>query len=170
MTMVSRSCRGSVLRLASDDANRVAELLVFVIGFGMALLTGAQVFSRYLLNHSLFWSEEVGRMALVWITFIGGSAAYKRHYHAGVDFLVARLPYAGRRACRAMALCLGLLFFSVMVVYGVIFARFVVGQQTPALGIPVALPYLAIPAGGALFFLHGLSELVELILADRGEP
>lgn len=150
------------LRLWSDWAGWATEIVICFIGSGMALLIGVQVFSRYILNHSLFWSEEVGRICLVWITFLGGSAAYRRHAHLGIDFFVNRLPVFWRRASEILVLGVSLLFFAVLVSYGSAFVWFVSAQKTPALGLPTALPYLVIPVSGGLFLLHGLRHLVDL--------
>ena len=64
-----------ILEQCSDALNRGAERLLTVISLTMALVILLQVFCRYALNHSLFWSEELGRMLLVWLTFIGASVA-----------------------------------------------------------------------------------------------
>lgn len=152
--------------LWSDWAGRATEVLLCIIGSGMALLIGVQVFSRYVLNHSLFWSEEIGRICLVWITFLGGSAAYRRHAHLGIDFFVNRLPLRLRRASEALVLTASLIFFLVLVCYGSAFVWFVSAQKTAALGLPTAVPYLVIPVGGALFFLHGLRDIMELLASD----
>ncbi|MGA7875101.1 MAG: TRAP transporter small permease [Desulfoferrobacter sp.] len=151
------------IHLWSNWANHITEIFLFVIGLGMALIIGTQVFSRYVLNHSLFWSEEVGRICLVWISFLGASAAYKRRAHIGVDFLVARLPHNLRYAVAILVLVLSLVFFGVLIVYGTIFAAFISGQKTAALGLPLTLTYTAIPLSGALFSLHALSHLCKLI-------
>lgn len=156
------------LHTLSGWANTSTEVSLFVIGFGMAVVTGVQVFSRYALNHSLFWSEEVGRICLVWISFLGASAAYKRRAHIGVDFLVARLPRTMRQTLAVAVILFSLIFFIVLIVYGVIFALFVSGQKTAALGLPLSLPYSVIPLSGVLFALHALSHLCEFIGSGEG--
>jgi len=156
------------LDLWSGRANRITEVLLFVIGFGMAMLTGVQVFSRYVLNHSLFWSEEVGRICLVWISFLGASAAYRRRAHIGVDFLVVRLPHYTQHLVAILVLLLSLVFFVVLIAYGTLFAFFVVGQKTAALGLPLIFPYLVVPLSGGLFCLHALSHLCRLFQQPGG--
>ena len=143
--------------------NRITEISLFIIGLSMTLVIGTQVFSRYVLNHSLFWSEEVGRICLVWISFLGASAAYKRRAHIGIDFLVARLPHNLRYAAAIFVLILSLVFFGVLIIYGTIFAAFISGQKTAALGLPLTLTYAAIPLSGILFSLHALSHLCTLV-------
>lgn len=48
------------------------------------------VFTRYLLNTGIYWTEEVATGLFVWSVFIGSAAAYKKHMHVGVDMLVKR--------------------------------------------------------------------------------
>jgi TRAP-type transport system small permease protein len=151
------------LTRCSDRVNRLVEGLLFVIGLTMALLTGVQVFSRYVLNHSLFWSEEVGRFCLVWLSFLGATAAYKRRAHIGIAFLVDRLPAAARRFIALLVLMVSLNFFAVLLVWGFSFTWFAAAQKTPALGISKAIPYLVIPVSGAAFLLHGAVQLLGLI-------
>lgn len=157
----------SLVHAWSDWSGRVTEVALCLIGSGMALLIAVQVFSRYALNHSLFWSEEVGRICLVWITFLGGSAAYKRHAHIGVDFFVKRLTVNLQKGCTVGVLLLSLIFFSILMIFGFHFAWFVSAQRTTALGLPLAFPYLVIPLGGGLFFLHGLDHLLEILRQEK---
>jgi TRAP-type C4-dicarboxylate transport system permease small subunit len=147
----------------SDRVNRGVELLLFLIGSSMALVTGIQVFSRYLLNHSLFWSEEVGRICLVWLSFLGASAAYKRGAHIGIGILVERLPVRPRRVIGLLVILLALLFFSILIIHGSSFVVFAAKQKTAALGIPKSIPYLVLPLSGTVLFLHGLDHLLELL-------
>jgi TRAP-type C4-dicarboxylate transport system permease small subunit len=129
----------------------------------MALVIAMQVFFRYGLNESLFWSEELGRMLLVWLTFLGASVAYKRGAHIGADFLVARLPAGPARAVRLAVLAVSLFFFAVTAFYGFEFALFIAGQETTTLGVSRFVPFCMVPLGGCLMFLHGLSFLVREI-------
>lgn len=153
----------------SERLNRITESFLVVIGMTMALVTGLQVFSRYALNHSLFWSEEVGRICLVWISFLGASAAYKRRAHIGMDFMVVRLPHKTRRTIEMLVVFLSLTFFVVLMVYGTVFACFISGQKTAALGLPLSLTYLVIPFSGAIFSVHAISSLCRLFQSSRQE-
>lgn len=154
----------------SERLNGVTEGLLVAIGVTMALVTGLQVFSRYVLNHSLFWSEEVGRICLVWISFLGASAAYKRRAHIGMDFLVVRLPQSVRRKLEMLVVLLSLTFFMVLLIYGTVFAAFITGQRTAALGLPLTLAYLVIPVSGAIFCVHAISNLCRLLDPLRQDP
>lgn len=156
------------VRGASDRVNRVVEGTLFGLGLFMALLIGLQVFCRYVLNHSLFWSEELGRLTLVWLTFLGASVAYKRRAHVGLDFLVRRLPPGLQRVLAGLVSLCSLAFFWVMAFYGFGFLHFIRFQRTAALGLPQAVPFGVVPVSGCLLILHALVFLLETIRGEEG--
>jgi len=81
-----------MIKKTSWFINQWIEYLLFGMGFTMTIVVAVQVFFRYVLNQSLFWSEELARFLLVWLTFLGASSAYYRKVNPGVDFLYAKLP------------------------------------------------------------------------------
>ncbi len=158
-----------LLLALSRRVNRAVEAVLCLLGLGMAGLTLAQVFARYVLNHSIFWSEEVGRMILIALTFLGASAAWHRGAHIGIDVAVARLPAAARRGVRAFALVCGIAFGVFLTVEGVRFAHFVRYQIMSATGITRTVPAAVVPLGGAILALHALAELAGLAAGKNRE-
>lgn len=145
----------------SATINEKIEYLVFGLGLSMALIVALQVFFRYGLNQSLFWSEELARYLLVWLTFLGASAAYFRGAHPGVDVFVNRMGQSRRRAVALLTHLVSIGLFLVMIVYGCRFAYFVRMQTSPALQVPKWIILLVIPVSGVIFLIHGLGFLVK---------
>ncbi len=159
------------LKRLSMRINQAVEYLLFTMGLGMALLVAVQVFFRYALNHSIFWSEELARFLLIWLTFLGASVVYYRGVHASVDFFYQRLGVSSRKFLDIVVYLLSLAFFVVMIVYGWQFASFVRLQVSPALYLPKWIPHSIIPLSGAILALHTLAFLWQEIkdLASEGE-
>ena len=156
---------------ASQWVNHWVERLVAAMGMAMVLIVGAQVFFRYALNHSLFWSEELARFLLVWLTFLGASTAYFRGAHPGVDALFSRLGPKEQRVSVWLVHLAALVLFGVMLVYGIQFAWFVRLQITPALGLPKWIPMAGVPLSSLVFILHCLGFMardLSLDAKDRG--
>ena len=56
-----------------------------------------QFFTRYALNNSAAWTEEIARYLLIVVTFVGGAMATRRNTHIHLEFLYRFLPAkAGR--------------------------------------------------------------------------
>lgn len=64
-------------------------LLVF---WSLALTVFYQFFTRYVLNDSAAWTEEIARYLLIVVTFLGASMGARRNTHIHVEFLYRYLP------------------------------------------------------------------------------
>ncbi|NJB67663.1 TRAP-type C4-dicarboxylate transport system permease small subunit [Desulfobaculum xiamenense] len=154
----------TLLRLVSrlsHALNALAQWALMLCGMGMVAVIGLQVFFRYVLNDSLFWSEELGRMLLVWLTFLGASVAYRRGAHIGVDILSASLPRTPRRVVGVISHLVCLAFFALVAYHGFRFLDLLKFQSTTSLGVSRQVPFIMVPVGAALMFLHGLAFLLE---------
>jgi len=149
----------AALLAASAALDAVCRPLTAALGAGMAGVIAAQVFWRYVLNDSLFWSEELGRILLVWLTFLGATVAYRQGAHLGVDSLVRHLPPRARAMADALAHLVCLALFAAMAGYGLGYVRLLAGQSTPALGWPAGLGAGAVPLAGAVLCVHAMALL-----------
>jgi len=154
------------LEKLSLTVNRWIEHLLFGLGLAMTIVVAAQVFSRYVLNQSLFWSEELARYLLIWLSFLGASVAYRRKAHPGIDTLVAKMPPLLRERFADAVHLVSLLLFGVMIFSGCRFAYFVRLQISPALYLPKWIVFSVIPASGFVLMIHGVNFLLK---ARRGD-
>ncbi len=156
----------SPLEKVSSFINKAIEYLLFGMGLSMTFVVALQVFFRYVLNQSLFWTEELARYMLVWLSFLGATVAYHRGVHPGIDVIFVKAPPGMRKAFALLVHAASMGLFVVMVVYGYQFAYFVRLQITPALGLPKWVIMSIIPLSGAVFILHCLTLLLKTL---RGE-
>lgn len=71
----------------------VAVIFFWVLG----LVVFYQFFTRYALDDSAAWTEEIARYLLIVVTFVGGAMATRRNTHIHLEFLYRFLsPGAGR--------------------------------------------------------------------------
>lgn len=97
-----------------NPAERLLRWLMVIIIASMALLVFLNVVLRYGFNSSLLITEEIGRYLFVWLTFLGGIAAFIRNRHVRVDTFFLRMPATMRRLVLlfsdlAMLACCGLI-------------------------------------------------------------
>lgn len=153
----------SVVTTVSNGLDTVCRWLLCTCGIAMAVVTASQVFFRYILNNSLFWSEELGRVLLIQLTFFGAAVALKAHAHIGLDFMVRNLTEKERKNAALLVQVLSSIFFFVMMWYGFQFAMFLRFQTTATLGISRMIPFLAIPISGAIMLIHSMSCFFEIL-------
>lgn len=63
------------------------DWIAFVIFWSLAFIVFLQFFTRYVLNDSLSWTEEIARYGLMWIVFVGGAMVTRRNTHIAVELL-----------------------------------------------------------------------------------
>lgn len=156
----------SYLDKISFYLNQRIEYLLFGLGLAMALIVATQVFFRYVLNQSLFWSEELARYLLVWLTFLGASAAYYRKANPGVDILYARMSSRYRKGMELLTHIASMGLFAIMIVYGCRFAYFIRLQISPALQLPKWLIISIIPVSGIVLMIHGVAFFAKALKKD----
>jgi TRAP-type transport system small permease protein len=154
----------------SRGLNRLAEGVMAVLLAVMTLLAGAQIVGRFVFGYSIFWSDELARFLLVWVSFLGLTIGVRRGAHPGIDSLVRALPPRGSRVVLGLAVLLSLLFFLVMVWYGGALTLRTWPQWSTSLGIRMGIPYLAVPVAGLLGCLHTVAcGIVGAPRAPHGE-
>ena len=148
-----------MIKKTSWFINQWIEYLLFGMGFTMTIVVAVQVFFRYVLNQSLFWSEELARFLLVWLTFLGASSAYYRKVNPGVDFLYAKLPPLLKKTSSIFTHHASMALIIVMIIYGNLFAYFVRLQISPALQVPKWIVLSIIPISGVILMIHAATFL-----------
>lgn len=122
-----------------------------------------QVILRYVFNYSLHWSEEVARYLIIWFIFVGSSIAVREKAHAAVDALVVYLPQQLKKVFSVLANLVAIVFCIILIISGYETVENVInfGNVTPSLGMPMYIPYLAIPIGGLLMLIRFLQLLIQ---------
>ncbi len=135
-------------------------IVVFLMAF-MSILAFSAVIFRFVLHSPLTWSEEAARYMMVWVTYIGAGIAIKRGRHIGVTLFVNKLPATLKKACIYIADIIVILFLLVLVVLGIQLLLILRTQTSPAMRLPMVIPYFAIPFGCFYMLLH----LIYLVLS-----
>jgi TRAP-type transport system small permease protein len=138
-------------------------VLVDWVCLGLMLVLVADVFlgvwSRYVLQATFQWYDEVARLCFVWMVFLGAASAVRRGAHFRLHLLIDRL---GPRLRRATDLLVGLLvvvFGGVLVAGGLAMWPVARRQVTDSLELSMLWFYAALPVGGALMILFSLPQL-----------
>jgi len=146
-----------MMEAVSRSLNRLAEWAMVLLLAAMALVTGLAIAGRFLFSYSLFWSDELTRFLLIWISFLGMSVGVRRGAHPGIDSLTRALSPRAARIVLSCAAALSLLFFAVMAAYGGVLVLRTWPQRSPSMGLRMSVPYLAVPVTGLLMLFHGFA-------------
>ena len=138
---------------------RLLEVVAGLLIGAITVLVTVQVFSRYVLNDTPPWSEEVCRYLFIWASFLGACVAMRRASHLGVDSLVTRLPAGSREVLRHAVTALVAVFCGLLVWQGAALVPAMATQRSPSMGISLQYVFAAVPIAALIMLGLQLKEL-----------
>lgn len=142
-TLIDRYCR--VLSVAMVACLAVMVVLVF-----------GNVVLRYAFNTGIAISDELSRWLFVWMTFMGAIVALRDRGHLGTDFLVGRLPAAGKKLCLGVG-HIAMLFICWLLFSGAL-AQTKINLETASAAMEVSMAWFY--ASGVVFAVSAALLLV----------
>lgn len=124
----------------------------------LIILTAAGVLKRYIMRSPITWMEEVQALLFMWITFIGGSAAFRKAAHVTVEILVDSLPKKIGGVIERLDVLIQLIILGYLCSQEFIYYIQLLQQNkvTKLLRLPYKYVYLALPIGGVLMIVSML--------------
>ena len=107
-----------IIGVADDEAEpdlsdyRIEDWLTLAFFWAMAIIVFLQFFTRYILNDSLAWTEEIARYLLMCVGFLGGGLAVRRYSHIHVEFMYLYMPGWMARALSPLVDVIRIIFFA----------------------------------------------------------
>ena len=139
------------------------ELLMGTMMITLTAVTFLQVILRYLFNSPTSWSSELSRFILIWITLTGASVATRRAAHLSMGLsLHRRLPAGAARWLRAL---INICITGAMIAlchYGYRIMAVTGGAISPGLGLPMYVPWSALPVNAAIMCLFLVGDLLRI--------
>lgn len=132
------------------------KILVALLLFIMTAVIFWGVVERFILKLGQTWIEEFARYVSVWAALVGAGLGVKMGAHIGVEAFVLALPRKTRARILTLVSAIGFAFCTIVAVVGFQFLPKLLAsnQMSPALRIPVAWAYAAIPFGCTLMAIH----------------
>jgi TRAP-type transport system small permease protein len=130
-----------------------AAVLLF---WALAGVVFTQFFTRYALNDSAAWTEEIARYLLIGVVFVGASIGVAKNNHIQVDLLYRYLPAS---VCRVLAVAVDLLriaFLGSMSVYTVQMMQKMGSYQMTIVDLPMNIVYSVVLFGFAAMTVRSL--------------
>ena len=90
----------------------VEDWVTLAVFWFMALCVFLQFFTRYVLNNSLAWTEEIATNCLIVVVFLGSVWCVRRSRHIQVDVLYHYLPDGVARVLSTLVDLIRILFFA----------------------------------------------------------
>jgi TRAP-type C4-dicarboxylate transport system permease small subunit len=135
---------------------RIEDWAMLAFFWAMAVIVFLQFFTRYALNDSLAWTEEIARYLLICVGFLGGGLAVRRYSHIHVEFMYLYLP---RRLARALSSAVDVIrvaFFAYATFLCWQVTRIMHTQPMVVIDWPMSIVYGTCTAGFAIMTLRSI--------------
>ena len=143
-----------------DRLERLITAATAVIMIVLSALICWQVFSRYVLNSSPFWIEEISVISLMWIGLLGAAACVWTESHMSLELVVSRLPETLRVWLRvATDIVIGVFAFF-LCERGIFLVQRTMCGTLSSLPIAVGCTYIVLPIAGGLMVLFAATRAV----------
>jgi TRAP-type C4-dicarboxylate transport system permease small subunit len=123
------------------------DWIAIVLFWSLAFIVFLQFFTRYVLNDSLSWTEEIARYGLMCLTFIGGAVVTRKKTQIAVE-LVSNLMKPGplRVALHFFVDAVTLGFIALLAYFSVTIIERMHSQRMTVFDLPMSIVY-----GGVAF-------------------
>lgn len=123
------------------------DWLAFIIFWALGAIVFLQFFTRYVLNDSVAWTEEIARYGLIWITFIGAIMVTRRNNHIAVVLGPNLLPAPAARFLLALVDILTFAFLGLLSYFSVLIFNRMQFQRMTVIDLPMSYVYGAVVVG-----------------------
>ncbi|KZE38836.1 C4-dicarboxylate ABC transporter permease [Bhargavaea cecembensis] len=151
---------------------RFEEIILVSTLVLMVLLIFSQVVGRYLFQSAPSWTEELARYIHIFQVWIGASYAVKLRQHIRVEAFITRLSGTPRKILETISTLIWFLLALFLAVMGtkLVMMSIEFGQVSPAMQLPIWIPFLAIPLGSAGMVFRLAQRFIEIWRGDYEDP
>jgi TRAP-type transport system small permease protein len=142
------------------------DSIVFVIFWALFGVVFLQFYTRYVLNDSVGWTEEIARYLLIGVTFVGSIMAMRKGTHIAVEALLVFAPKELKHWTLVIVDFVVAVFCGAMAWYG-----FELGNKAPgymvSVDIPKAWMYWAVAAALAGMTIHAALRFIRRLRREQ---
>lgn len=152
------------LEEVTDDISdvKVFDIPVLLIFLLLFLIVALQFFTRYVLNDSLGWTEEIARYFLILLGFIGSITCIRKGSHIYLEFFYRAIPTGTGKVLSVAVETVVAIFFGYLGVLGVELAQRTHAQRMVSIDLPKGIIYYTIVISCFLMALFGAHRAIKM--------
>jgi len=127
------------------------------------LMAGAvilQFFTRYVLNDSFAWTEEIAVYCLIGVVFVGSAMCVRLSRHIQVDLIYRYLPHGPARVLANLVLALQVTFFGYVSWLVYRYASLISDEMMVTVELPKSIVFYTVLAGFVVMTLRAIQVLI----------
>src|SRR3954465_5308668 len=135
---------------------RFEDWVAFAIFWMLAIVIFYQFFTRYALNDSASWTEEIARYLLICTAFVGAAINVRKNNHIQVDFFYRMMPRPLSRVLSTTVDVARLVFLAYCTYLTIALMQKIGSQRMAIIDWPIGIVYGVVAFGFALMTWRAL--------------
>lgn len=147
---------------------RVETSTLCLLLLGIVVLATLQIVLRNFFSYSLYWADEIIRLAVLWLAMVGGMAASRDSRHIAIGIVATYFPRAWHRPAAVVSAAFAALVTAALAWQGYRFVAdsFMFGD-TVLDGWPAWVFQAVIPVGFAIMSYRFAGQVWLLVRGER---
>lgn len=130
----------------------------------MLILVLWQVFTRYVLNNSATWTEELTAYLFAWSTLFGASLVVGERGHMNIPVVMDRRSPSVQKTVGIFSEVIIFLFSAIILVYGgYSITKLAMGQMTSSLSVPIGIFYIPLFVAGVINMIYSILNIKDMV-------
>jgi TRAP-type C4-dicarboxylate transport system permease small subunit len=146
--------------------DKVLEFFLVVLMSTLVLDVVWQVASRYLFGNPSSFTDELATFLLIWVGLAGAAYVKGKNEHLAIDILHTKLsPVNVVRMMMFINFLVVVFSLTIMIAGGswLVYTRFVLGQLSASMQVPVGYVYMIVPISGILMTYYAIDDISHLV-------
>jgi TRAP-type C4-dicarboxylate transport system permease small subunit len=146
----------------------VEDWTALILFLALCFVVFLQFFTRYVLNNSFGWTEEIARYLLIGVVFVGAAMCMRRHRHIQVNFLYRLMPSSiGHVLARIVdVIAIGFFFYAAWLMWQLM--DIIGNDRMTLINLPMSTVYYCVFAGLFMAGLRAIGVLIEHVRQGFG--
>ncbi|MBO3762301.1 TRAP transporter small permease [Ciceribacter sp. L1K22] len=145
----------------------VEDWLTMLVFWGMACCVFLQFFTRYALNNSYAWTEEIAANCLVIVVFLGSVMCVRMVRHIQVDLLHRLLPHGVSRVLQVMVdiVVIGAFAYVTWLMWR--YMDIVGSERMVTVDLPRGIVFYTVLAAFVLMLLRSIQNFIKDMISQK---
>ncbi|MEJ1161085.1 TRAP transporter small permease [Prosthecomicrobium sp. N25] len=139
----------------------IEDWVAIAIFWLMALAVFLQFFTRYVLNDSFAWTEEIAIYCLIGVVFVGSAMCVRLTRHIHVDFLYRYLPGGPGRILATVVGLVRIVFFAYAGWLFYKYASIISDERMTTVDLPKSIVFYTVIAAFAMMTVRAIQVFVQ---------
>lgn len=148
------------MRKALDNIMKFLSATTLAVMFVLVIW---QVFTRYVLNNSATWTEELTAYLFAWSTLFGASLVVSERGHMNIPVVMDQRSPKAQKTAAIFSEVMILLFSAIILVYGgYSITKLAMGQMTSSLSVPIGIFYIPLLISGVVNIIYAILNIKDI--------